>query len=77
MIDGGDGYAASRGSAQAGRLRMDLKTVEAPMDVTFVRRSCRVGLIVLAGMLVSVPALAQTRVERFDPDGYYVTISAL
>jgi len=33
------------------------------MDITFVRRSCRVGLIVLAGVLVSIPALAQTRAE--------------
>jgi hypothetical protein len=28
-----------------------------------VRRSCRVGLMVLAGMLVTMPALAQTRAE--------------
>jgi hypothetical protein len=40
-----------------------LETVEAPMDISVVRRSCRVGLIVLAGMLVSIPALAQTRAE--------------
>ena len=33
------------------------------MDITSVRRSCRVGLLVLAGMLVAVPALAQTRAE--------------
>jgi hypothetical protein len=33
------------------------------MDMTFVRRSGRVGLLVLAGMLVAIPALAQTRAE--------------
>ena len=33
------------------------------MGITFVRRSCGVGLIVLAGILMSIPASAQTRAE--------------
>ena len=33
------------------------------MDIEVVLRSCRVGLIVLAGTLVSIPAVAQTRAE--------------
>lgn len=45
---------------------MRLGTVEDLMDITLVRRACRVGVIVLAGVIVSIPALAQSGGTRAE-----------